>query len=75
MNPGERARVQELVRRLTRTRDVTFVVIEHDMDVVFSLSDRVIVMHQGGVLTEGTPGAIRNDARVKEIYLGEEVDA
>jgi len=75
MNPGERAQVQELVRKLTKMRDVTFVIIEHDMDVVFALSDRVIVMHQGNVLTEGDPGAIRNDARVKEIYLGEEVGA
>jgi len=52
---------------------VTFVIIEHDMDVVFALSDRVIVMHQGKVLTEGKPEAIRNHAGVKEIYLGEEV--
>ncbi len=75
MNPGERAQVQELVRKLTRMRDVTFVIVEHDMDVVFALSDRVIVMHQGTVLTEGNPEAIRNDARVKEIYLGEDVGA
>jgi branched-chain amino acid transport system ATP-binding protein len=75
MNPGERAQVQELVRKLTKTRDVTFVIIEHDMDVVFALSDWVIVMHQGKVLTEGKPEAIRNHAGVKEIYLGEEVGA
>lgn len=75
MNPGERVQVQELVRKLTKTRDVTFVIIEHDMDVVFALSDWVIVMHQGKVLTEGKPGAIRNHAGVKEIYLGEEVGA
>ena len=73
MNPGERAKVQELVRRLARLHDVTFVIIEHDMDVVFALSSRVIVMHQGKVLTEGEPEAIRNHAGVKEIYLGEEV--
>ena len=75
MNPGERAQVQELVRKLTKMRDVTFIIVEHDMDVVFALSDWVIVMHQGNVLTEGNPSAIRNDARVKEIYLGEEVGA
>jgi branched-chain amino acid transport system ATP-binding protein len=73
MNPGERAQVQELVRKLTKLRDVTFVIIEHDMDVVFALSDRIIVMHQGKVLTEGKPEAIRNHAGVKEIYLGEDV--
>jgi branched-chain amino acid transport system ATP-binding protein len=75
MNPAERAQVQELVRKLTKLRDVTFVIIEHDVDVVFALSDRVIVMHQGKVLTEGRPEAIRNHAKVKEIYLGEDVGA
>jgi len=75
MNPGERAQVQKLIRKLTKLRDVTFVIIEHDMDVVFALSDRVIVMHQGKVLTEGKPEAIRNHAGVKEIYLGEEFGA
>jgi branched-chain amino acid transport system ATP-binding protein len=75
MNPGERTQVQELVRKLTRMRDVTFVIIEHDMDVVFALSDRVIVMHQGRVLADGKPEAIRSHARVKEIYLGEGVGA
>lgn len=75
MNPGERAQVQELIRKLTKTREVTFVIVEHDMDVVFALSERVIVMHQGKVLTEGRPEAIRNHAGVKEIYLGEDVGA
>jgi branched-chain amino acid transport system ATP-binding protein len=73
MSPVERARVQELVRKLAKTRDVTFVIIEHDMDVVFALSERIIVMHQGSVLTDGKPEAIRNHAGVKEIYLGEDV--
>jgi len=75
MNPGERAQVQELIRKLTKTREVTFVIVEHDMDVVFALSERVIVMHQGKVLTEGRPEAIRNHAGVREIYLGEDVGA
>jgi len=75
MNPGERAQVQTLIRKLTNTRNVTFVIIEHDMDVVFALSERVIVMHQGKVLTEGRPEAIRNHAGVREIYLGEDIGA
>ncbi|WP_367116370.1 ABC transporter ATP-binding protein, partial [Bradyrhizobium sp.] len=75
MNPGERAQVQDLVRKLSRLHDVTFVIIEHDMDVVFALSDRIIVMHQGKVLTDGKPEAIRNHAGVREIYLGEDVGA
>jgi branched-chain amino acid transport system ATP-binding protein len=75
MNQGERAQVQELIRKLTKTREVTFVIIEHDMDVVFALSERVIVMHQGKVLTEGRPEAIRNHAGVRQVYLGEDVGA
>jgi len=75
MNPAERAQVQGLTRKLTKLRDVTFVIIEHDMDMVFALSDWIIVMHQGRVLTEGKPEAIRNHAGVREIYLGEEVGA
>jgi len=75
MNPGERVQMQELIRKLTAMRAVTFVIVEHDMDVVFALSDWVIVMHQGTVLTEGKPEAIRNHAGVQEIYLGEKVGA
>jgi branched-chain amino acid transport system ATP-binding protein len=75
MNPAERAQVQELIRKLVKLRDVTFVLVEHDMDVVFALSDWVIVMYQGKVLTEGKPEAIRSHAGVKEIYLGEDVGA
>jgi branched-chain amino acid transport system ATP-binding protein len=75
MNPSERAQVQELVRKLTKLRDVTFVIVEHDMDVVFALSDRIVVMHQGKVLTDGRPETIRNHAGVREIYLGEDVGA
>jgi sugar phosphate isomerase/epimerase len=51
-------------------RDVTMLIIEHDMDVVFSLADRITVLHHGEVLAEGTPEAVRSDARVYEVYLG-----
>jgi branched-chain amino acid transport system ATP-binding protein len=44
---------------------------EHDMDVVFGLADRVIVLDRGRIIAEGTPAAIRADARVQAVYLGE----
>ena len=45
-------------------------VVEHDMDVVLSISDHIVVMHQGKVLAQGTPAEIRANAQVQEAYLG-----
>jgi ABC-type branched-subunit amino acid transport system ATPase component len=52
-------------------RDVTVVLIEHDMDLVFRFADRISVLVNGALLTEGEPEAIARDVRVKEVYLGE----
>ena len=60
----------EHIRHLRAERGVTFCVIEHDMDVVMSISDRVIVMDEGRVIAEGTPEAIQRNDRVIEAYLG-----
>jgi branched-chain amino acid transport system ATP-binding protein len=49
---------------------VSLLIIEHDMDVVFSLADRLTVLHHGEVLAEGSPDAVRADPRVYEVYLG-----
>ena len=73
MNPVERARLLESVRGLAREGRTTFVVVEHDMDVVFSLSARVVVLNRGEVLCDGTPDVVRNDRKVREVYLGDEV--
>jgi branched-chain amino acid transport system ATP-binding protein len=73
MNPVERVRLLENIRQLAREGRTTFVVVEHDMDVVFSLSERIIVLHRGEILCDGTPGQVRADAKVREVYLGDDV--
>jgi branched-chain amino acid transport system ATP-binding protein len=53
-------------------RDVTVLLIEHDMDLVFSFADRISVLVSGGLLTEGPPEQVARDPQVKAVYLGEE---
>ena len=72
-NPVERTRVLDTIKRLSTEKQTTFVIVEHDMDVVFALAERVIVMNRGQILTQGPPQAIKEDKEVREIYLGEEV--
>jgi branched-chain amino acid transport system ATP-binding protein len=59
----------DLLKQITST-GVTKVVIEHDMHLVFSLAERLTVLHQGGVIAEGTPDEVRNNKQVVEAYLG-----
>jgi branched-chain amino acid transport system ATP-binding protein len=64
--------VLELVKKLAHDRQTTFVIVEHDMDVVFSLAERIVVMNRGRILADGTPSEIRENRQVRETYLGEE---
>jgi branched-chain amino acid transport system ATP-binding protein len=68
LSPRETDAFVELVSSLTR--EVTIVIIEHDMNVVFSLADRLTVMHNGTVLASGEPDAVSEIEKVQEIYLG-----
>lgn len=73
MNPVERVKVLENIRRLSLEKNSTFVIIEHDMDIVFALSDRIVVLHRGQILADGTPEEIKQNEDVRKVYLGEEV--
>ncbi len=68
MSPAETAGMTSLLSTLGREHAV--VIIEHDMDVVFAVADRVTVMHLGEVLARGTPDDVRADPRVQDVYLG-----
>ncbi len=61
----------DLLKEIKADRDITMVVIEHDMHVVFSLADRISVLAQGTVIVEDEPDNIKGNPKVKEAYLGE----
>ena len=69
MSVDETHTAVELIRKLTEGK--TMVIIEHDMDVVFSLADRITVLHLGAILASGPPEEIRDNQAVKDAYLGE----
>jgi branched-chain amino acid transport system ATP-binding protein len=62
------------MQRLRREEGVTFLFIEHDMEVVMNHSDRIVVMAEGRVIAEGEPHEVREDKRVIDAYLGGSVD-
>jgi branched-chain amino acid transport system ATP-binding protein len=67
----EKAQIMDTVSSVVRRGMVTAVVIEHDMDVVFHYSDRIVMMHEGSFLADGTPDEIRANKDVASILLGE----
>ncbi|MGB9775597.1 MAG: ABC transporter ATP-binding protein [Anaerolineae bacterium] len=71
MASGEIPMLADLIRRLREEGGHTILLVEHKMDVVMNLSDRITVMHQGRVLAQGTPAEISADERVQRAYLGE----
>ena len=68
MSPAETARMIALIAGLPR--DLGIIMIEHDMEVVFSIADRITVLHYGEVLASGDPAHIQDNPRVREVYLG-----
>ena len=71
MSPQETADTIALIGSIVRQRGLTLLFTEHDMDVVFSIAERITVLHQGAVLAEGTPDEVQNNQDVQRIYLGE----
>jgi branched-chain amino acid transport system ATP-binding protein len=70
VNPGLVDLLRELLAQLNRTQGGSFVVIEHNMDFVMDLCDRILVMVEGRVMALGTPAEIRANKQVLDAYLG-----
>jgi branched-chain amino acid transport system ATP-binding protein len=70
MSPWETERMVALVQELANSHQLTVLFCEHDMDTVFSISDRVTVLHRGQVIADGPPAEVRANEQVIEVYLG-----
>ena len=72
MAAAERHGLMALVKDIAMRENIAVLFTEHDMDVVFSYADRVIVLSEGELIAQGAPAEVRADARVRCVYLGEE---
>lgn len=66
----DKSPIMDVISSVVRAQKITAVVIEHDMDIIFRYSDRIVVMHQGAVLASGTPEEIRQNEAVKDAVFG-----
>jgi branched-chain amino acid transport system ATP-binding protein len=71
LNSQESRKIMDSVYEIGKSRGMTVLFIEHDMSIVFSISEKIRVMHQGSLIIEGKPDEIMNHDEVKRIYLGE----
>jgi len=70
MAPKERTELMQLTAALARERSVAVLFTEHDMDVVFTHADNIIVLNRGRIIARGAPMDVRNDPQVRDVYLG-----
>lgn len=73
MSPEETVSTTKLIERLTREQGLTIIFVEHDMSVVFNISQKIRVMHLGQIIATGKPEEVRSNGHVQRIYLGEEI--
>jgi branched-chain amino acid transport system ATP-binding protein len=71
MSAQETHQTMELIGKITREKGLTLLFTEHDMQVVFSISRRIMVLHQGRLIAEGSPEEVRRNPEVQKVYLGE----
>jgi branched-chain amino acid transport system ATP-binding protein len=71
MSAAETRDTIRLIERIARERSLTLLFTEHDMEVVFSIAQKITVLHQGRVIAEGAPAEVRADPEVRRVYLGE----
>jgi branched-chain amino acid transport system ATP-binding protein len=68
MSPAETHLIADMIKTLPR--DISLLIIEHDMDIIFNLCDLVTILHNGEVISQGQPAEVRSNMQVKEVYLG-----
>ncbi len=73
LSPSERATLARAVRQLPS--DISLLLIEHDMDLILDLCDHITMLHEGRVLTAGSPAEVSSDATVRDVYLGQAASA
>jgi branched-chain amino acid transport system ATP-binding protein len=69
VNPAEKNKILNFISQLKNKEKIAIVIVEHDMDVVFRLAERIVVMNRGKVIADGEPGEIRENQAVIEVYL------
>jgi len=74
MSKAESRHTVQLIRKLFKQEKICFVLTEHDMEVIFGISDRIVVLDHGKLIADGTPDQIKENPAVKEAYLGKELE-